>query len=114
MTEMSMPETTPVMHREPDARGEGTDSKREAIANAIDNAADRLHEKAPSGGGRIAGIAHRTADALDSTGRWVREMDGRDIAGEVTAMAKRHPGASLLAAAAIGFLLGRSLTRTST
>jgi hypothetical protein len=41
-------------------------------------------------------------------------MDGRDIAGEVTAMAKRHPGASLLAAAAIGFLLGRSLTRTST
>jgi hypothetical protein len=40
-------------------------------------------------------------------------METRDVVGEVTAMAKRHPGASLVAAAAIGFLLGRSFTRTS-
>jgi ElaB/YqjD/DUF883 family membrane-anchored ribosome-binding protein len=112
MTDMSMPQSTPVSHREPDMR-EGTESKREAIANAIDDAADRLHDTASSGRGKIAGLADRTANALDSTGRWVREMETRDVVGEVTAMAKRHPGASLVAAAAIGFLLGRSFTRTS-
>jgi len=112
MTDMSMPESSPVMHREPEMRGDGMESKRESIASAIDGAADRLHDTA-SGRGRLAGLADRTANVLDSTGRWVRDVEARDVVGEVTAMAKRHPGASLVAAVAIGFLLGRSLTRSS-
>ena len=91
---------------------EAVSSKRETVANAIDHAATRLHDKADSmNGGRIAGLADRTASALDSTGRYLREMESRDVLVDLGEIAKRHPGKSLLAAIAVGFLVGRSLSR---
>lgn len=56
-------------------------------------------------------FTERAADALDSTGQYLREWESRDLMSDVGELAKRHPGKSLLAAAAIGFFVGRSITR---
>jgi ElaB/YqjD/DUF883 family membrane-anchored ribosome-binding protein len=88
-------------------------NKREAIAGAFDHAADRLHDKADDmTGGRLAGITDKTANALDATGRYVRDMGKRDLMQDLTKIAKEHPGKSLVAAMAVGLLVGRSMTRS--
>ena len=56
-------------------------------------------------------FTERAADVLDTTGQYLREWDDRDLLSDVGELAKRHPGKSLLAAAAIGFFVGRSITR---
>lgn len=56
-------------------------------------------------------FTERAADALDSTGQYLREWEQRDLMSDVGELAKRHPGKSLLAAAAIGFFVGRAITR---
>jgi hypothetical protein len=58
-----------------------------------------------------AKFTERAADVLDTTGQYLREWDDRDLLSDVGELAKRHPGKSLLAAAAIGFFVGRSITR---
>jgi hypothetical protein len=91
---------------------EGTSNPRTAVAGAIDSAADRLHDKADAmSGGRLATLTERTANALDATGRYVREFDTRDVMQDLGDVAKRHPGKSMLAAIALGFLFGRAITR---
>jgi len=91
---------------------EGTAKARNAVAGVIDKAADRLHDRADAmNGGRIATLADRTADALDATGRYVRELEGRDVMQDLGGLAKRHPGKSMIAAVALGFLVGRALGR---
>lgn len=90
----------------------GVSGARATVAGAIDSAADRLHDKADTmQHGRIATIADRTANALDATGRYVREFETRDVMEDLGNLAKRHPGKSMLAAVALGFLFGRALTR---
>ena len=56
-------------------------------------------------------FTERAADVLDTTGQYLREWEDRDLLSDVGELAKRHPGKSLLAAAAIGFFVGRSITR---
>lgn len=92
--------------------GSSVSGTRATVAGAIDSAADRLHDKADAmHHGRIATIADRTANALDATGRYVREFEARDVMEDLGNLAKRHPGKSMLAAVALGFLFGRALTR---
>lgn len=87
-------------------------SKRETVVGALDRAADRLHEKADNmQGGRLAGLTNRTANALDATGRYLRDVEARDVVADLGEVAKRHPGKSLIAAVALGFLFGRALSR---
>jgi len=87
-------------------------SPRIGVAGAIDNAAERLHDRADAmRGGRMATITDRTADALDATGRYVREFDRRDVMQDVGDIAKRHRVKAMLAAIALGFLFGRAVTR---
>lgn len=92
---------------------DGGSNKREAVAGAFDKVANRLHDTADgSSSGRMSAIADRTANALDATGRYVRDMSTRDVVEDLKTVAKNHPGKSMIAAAGIGFLLGRSLMRT--
>ena len=72
-----------------------------------------LHRDRPDGlaGRRPNGLSERTADALDATGRYVRNFDSRDVMRDLTALAKAHPGTSLLTAMALGLLVGRVMTR---
>ncbi len=105
----TMQHTPEVFNAHPD----DASGKREAIAGAFDKAATRLHNNADGmKGGRVASIVDSTANALDATGKYVREMHARDVMTDITEVAKNHPGKSILAAMALGLIVGRSLTRS--
>jgi hypothetical protein len=75
----------------------------------IDEGASRMAWGTP--GREKPKFTDKAADVLDTTGQYLREWDERDLLSDVGELAKRHPGKSLLAAAAIGFFVGRSITR---
>jgi ElaB/YqjD/DUF883 family membrane-anchored ribosome-binding protein len=88
------------------------DEHRDATASGIEKASSALHEKAESlpGGDKVSGLAHATADKLSSTAEYVREHDVNSMMADVEALVKKNPGRSLLAAAVVGFLLGRAFS----
>jgi ElaB/YqjD/DUF883 family membrane-anchored ribosome-binding protein len=86
---------------------------KSAAAGGLDSAAsvlDRTAEKLP-GGEAVKNAAHNAADALSSTAEYVRGHDLRAMRADVGKFVKDHPGAALLTAAALGFLVARSWSR---
>ena len=88
------------------------DENRGAAASGLDKAASTLHEKAESlpGGETVTHLAHATADKLSSTAEYVRRHDVNSMMSDVETLVKNNPGPSILAAAVIGFLVGRAFT----
>jgi hypothetical protein len=75
------------------------------VARGIDAAAASLQARADRlPGEKVASAARKTAQAMESAADYVREQDVRQAT-------RRHPGAVLLAAAALGFMLARALRR---
>jgi hypothetical protein len=89
------------------------DGGKDSVARGIDSAAAKLREKADMlpGGGKAASAAYRAADVMETAADYVANRDIREILSEVRQLAKKHPGATLLTAAAAGFLLVRALSR---
>lgn len=89
------------------------DEKRETVARGIDSAASSLHARAETlpGGEKLSRAAHSTAEAMEKTADYVRDQDVEAMLSDVGDVVKRHPGVVLLAAAAVGFLLARALSR---
>ena len=89
---------------------EQIDSKRGPAADALESAASSIHEKAGSlpGGETVRGVAHSAADKLESTAGYIREHDLKSMFADVEGIVRRNPGPSLLAAAFVGFLVGRA------
>ena len=56
-------------------------------------------------------MAHTAADKLEATADYVREHDVKDMISDVERFVKDHPSQSLIAAAAVGFLVGRAFRR---
>lgn len=88
------------------------DENREAAAAGLKDAASNLHQNAGSlsGGDKLTSMAHSAASALDSTADWVRENNSTKIMADVSSLVKRNPGPSMLAAIAVGFLIGRAFS----
>jgi ElaB/YqjD/DUF883 family membrane-anchored ribosome-binding protein len=88
------------------------DENRDAAASGLKSVASTLHEKADSlpGGEKVTGLAHSAADTLSSTADYVRDHDVNSMMADLERLVKNNPGPSLLAAAAIGFLVGRTLS----
>ena len=88
------------------------DENRDAAAGGLNKAAAALHEKAESlpGGEKVTSLAHATAEKLSSTADYVREHDVNRMMADVETLVKNNPGPSLLAAAVIGFLVGRAFS----
>lgn len=86
------------------------DAKREPAADALEDAASSIHEKAENlpGGDTVKGIAHSTADKLETTADYIRGHDVKSMLSDVEDIVRRNPGPSLLAAVAVGFLIGRA------
>lgn len=86
------------------------DETRRPAADKLESAANLVHEKADSlpGGETVAGLAHGAADKMHATADYVRDHDVQDMLSDVETFVRRHPGQSLLAAAAVGFLVGRT------
>jgi ElaB/YqjD/DUF883 family membrane-anchored ribosome-binding protein len=88
------------------------DENRGSAASGLEKAASTLHEKADGlpGGEKISSLAHATADKLSNTAEYVRDHDVNRMMSDVEELVKNNPGPSLLAAAVIGFLVGRAFT----
>jgi ElaB/YqjD/DUF883 family membrane-anchored ribosome-binding protein len=88
------------------------DDNRESAAGGLESTAHALHEKADilPGGEKVISLAHSTADKLNSTAEYVRQHDVQSMMTDVEQLVKKNPGPSLLAAAVIGFLVGRAFS----
>ncbi len=88
------------------------DENRGAAASGLQKAATAIHEKADGlpGGEKVTSMAHAAADKLSSTADYVRDHDVNKMMADVEALVKRNPGPALIAAAVIGFLVGRAFT----
>lgn len=88
------------------------DENRGSAASGLDTAASTLRDKASSlpGGESVTRFAQETADKLHSTADYVRQHDVNSMMGDLEHMVKRNPGPSLVAAAVVGFLIGRAFT----
>jgi ElaB/YqjD/DUF883 family membrane-anchored ribosome-binding protein len=89
------------------------DGGKDTLARGIDSAAAKLRERADMlpGGEKIASAAYRAADVMETAADYVGERDIREIVAEMGQLVKKHPGATLLTAAAAGFLLAHALSR---
>lgn len=91
------------------------DGNRDAAASGLQRAASALHEKAESlpGGEKVSSLAHATAETMTSTADYVRDHDVQRMMADVETVVKNNPGSSLLAAAAVGFLIGRAFSSSN-
>ena len=86
------------------------DENRGPVADKLDGVASTLDENAESlpGGEKVASLAHDAADKVEATAQYVRAHDVQDMMADLENLVRKHPGQSLIAAAAVGFLLGRA------
>jgi len=91
---------------------ERIDQNREGAATGLESAAATLHEKADSlpGGEKVTNLAHTAADKISSTAEYVKRHDVNGMMADVEHLVKNNPGPSLLAAAVVGFLVGRAFS----
>jgi len=87
------------------------DQGRQRAASALQSTADTLRNRVHAGGDRVSQVANQAASRLESTAEYMREHDVRDMMDDFGGMVRRNPGVSLIAAAAVGFLLGSSMRR---
>ena len=83
------------------------DQARVSAAAGLDTVASSLHQR----GDRVASAAHSAADAVSSGADYLRANDVQTMMSDVVDVIRRNPGPALLGAAALGFLLGRALSR---
>ena len=83
------------------------------LNEAASSAGASLHDAADHlpGEKSVASAAHSTVAALQSTANYRQDMDWRGMLADLRLLLKRHPGATLLTACAVGFLLARGLAR---
>jgi ElaB/YqjD/DUF883 family membrane-anchored ribosome-binding protein len=80
-------------------------------ADALETTASKLRSAAASRGGQAGTVASRTAEAIGSTAAYLRQHDLDDMTKDLEKTAKQYPAAALVAAAAVGFLLGTAWRR---
>ena len=83
------------------------DQARVSAAAGLDTVANTLHAR----GDRVASAAHSAADTVSSGAEYLRANDVQTMMSDVVEVIRRNPGPALLGAAALGFLLGRALSR---
>jgi ElaB/YqjD/DUF883 family membrane-anchored ribosome-binding protein len=96
-----------------EAAAEKVDECRDATAGGLEKAGAVLRESSRNlpGGGRVSGMARAAADSLSTTADYVREHDSGQMLSDMERLVKNNPGPALLAAAAIGFLVGRAFKK---
>ena len=83
------------------------DQARVGAAAGLESVASTLHER----GDRVASAAHSAADAVDYGAEYLRDNDVQTMMSDLMEVIRRNPGPSLIGAAALGFILGRALSR---
>jgi len=86
------------------------DQQRENAADSLGRAASTVHQNAGSlpGGPKVVNLTHALADGMESTASYLRDHDLSNMGKDVMNVCRRYPTQSLVAALALGFLIGRS------
>ena len=90
------------------------DAKRDKVASGMESVAHGLHGRVDSmaeTGAKVSQAAHGAADSLESAAQYVRDHDTKEMLSDLEAVIRKHPGKSLLAVLAVGYLAGRALQR---
>jgi ElaB/YqjD/DUF883 family membrane-anchored ribosome-binding protein len=87
-------------------------ANRTVAAQGLEHAASTIREKADSlpGGETVSDLAHTAADKLTATAGYVRDTDVNTMMADVETLVKNNPGPALMAAAVVGFLVGRAFS----
>lgn len=85
------------------------DSGRHTAAHKLQDTAASLRNTGASGGSTVSSVANRAADGLDAAGRYIQDHDPREVFTSLEQIVRRNPGPSLVAAAAVGFIIGTAL-----
>ena len=83
------------------------DQARVGAAAGLESVASTLHEKSES----VASAGHNAANAVAYGAEYLRDNDVETMMSDLMQVIRRNPGPSLLGAAALGFILGRALSR---
>ena len=83
---------------------ERIDSSRQPAADAMDSAADKVRESGVGPAGKVAEGLHSAAD-------YVRSNDFGSMMSDLGSAIKNNPVPSLIAAVAVGFIVGTALRR---
>jgi len=86
------------------------DKNLQSAAGALETTASALRDRVPATG-KVNEIATATADKIESTARYLRDHDTRDMVAGAETLVRRNPGASLCAALAVGFLIGTAMRK---
>ena len=84
------------------------DQNRGGAARVLANAASIIHDGATRlpGGEGVTRLAEATAEGIDAASQYVREHNTQQMMADLKLFVRRHPGASLLGAAVVGFPRG--------
>jgi len=84
--------------------------QRETAADGLGRAASTIRDKADSipGGPKVVNLTQSIAGGMESTATYLRDHDFNQMGGDIMKVCRRYPTQSLVAALALGFLLGRS------
>ena len=83
------------------------ESSRESAAGGLESAASALNTKAET----VSGMAQSTAQRLNSTAEYLRGNDVKAMMTDVEELVRRNIVPAMVAAAVIGFLAARALSR---
>ena len=84
------------------------DAGRKSVAHGIEKTAGVVRSLAPETAVRQA---RNTADTMENAADYIRSRNLRTIGADLTKAVRRNPTPSLIAAAAVGFLLGMTMRR---
>jgi len=93
-----------------DTVSEKVGHQREYAAEGLDRAASTIRERAENvpGGPKVVNLTRGIADGMESTASYLRGHDFNEMGKDVMNLCRRYPTQSVVAALAIGFLIGRS------
>lgn len=91
--------------------GEKVDQQRERASHGLEAAVSQVREHAEQipGGERTTDIANQAADSVQGVASYIQDHDVSAMMTDVERIVRDHPKESLIAAAAVGFLVARAV-----
>ena len=85
---------------------------RYPLDQSLKNSADVMEDAVSAATEAVDEARQTIAERLSSTTDYVRNIDAKRVLSNVERLVRANPGPSLVIAAAFGFVIGRSLTRS--
>lgn len=101
------------MEQMPASRDDATQSDAPSVDAAVSGARHRAADVLHSVKDRAGRVGDSVKNKVSSASNYVKTAHAEDMWGDVKELARRNPGASMLAVAVIGFAIGRSTSRSN-